>query len=149
MNLDKKTPWSIPDLKAPHVKTIALRLEQQDAVAIFRLNENEFLCVYSNCAVYVNKHGDVSRSVIMEFVGHAKAACLLDSFLVLFDNDFVEIRDATSGRLKQIVAGRDVRCLDDGRGGTGNNGSRTVKFALQHPEYVGCQIVMELVKAER
>lgn len=151
MNLDKKTPWSVPDLKAPHVKTIAGRLEQVDAVAIFRLNENEFLCVYNNCAVYVNKHGDVSRSVIMEFVGQAKAACLIDGFLVLFDNDFVEIRDATTGRLKQIVAGRDVRCLDDGRGGAGigNNGSRTVKFALQHPEYIGCQVVMELVKAER
>jgi len=149
MNLDKKTPWSVPDLKAPHVETIAERLGSCDALAIFRLNENEFLCVYDECAVYVNKHGDVSRSVVMEFVGRAKAACLIDGFLVLFDSDFVEVRDATSGRLKQVIAGKDVRCLDDGRGGTGTGGPRTVKFALQHPEYSGCQVVMELIKAGR
>lgn len=149
MNLDKKTTWAVPDLKAPHVTTIAAHLNACDALAILRLDENEFLCVYDECAVYINKHGDVSRSVVMEFVGRAKAACLIDGFLVLFDSDFVEVRDATNGRLKQVIAGRDVRCLDDGRGGIGVGGSRTVKFALQHPEYVGCQVVMELVKTER
>jgi hypothetical protein len=35
-------------------------------------------------SVYVNKHGDVSRSVVMEFVGSAHTACLYGKFLILF-----------------------------------------------------------------
>lgn len=153
LNLDKKQPWSVPDLKAPHVATIASRLQGMDPVAMFRLaaDGSELLCVYEECAVYVNKYGDVSRSVVMEFVGHARAASLVAGFLVLFDNDFVEVRDALNGRLKQVIAGRDVRCLDSGRVQTepmGVSEQRSVKFALQHPEVEKAQIVVELVLNE-
>lgn len=165
LNLEKKTPWSVPDLKAPHVATIAARLHGLEPVAMFRLaaDGSELLCVYEECAVYVNKYGDVSRSVVMEFVGRAKNASLLAGYLVLFDADFVEVRDAYNGRLKQVVSGRDVRCLDSGRGqgqssasapgtapGAGNAtaaapSERSVKFALAHPENERAQIVVELV----
>ncbi|KAI9726904.1 MAG: hypothetical protein M1828_000252 [Chrysothrix sp. TS-e1954] len=148
LNLDKKTPWTVPDLKAPHVQTIAARLHNMEPLAMFRLaaDGSEFLCVYEECAVYVNKHGDISRSVVMEFVGHARQACLVKGFLVLFDADFVEVRDALNGRLKQVIAGRDVRCLDNARSGIGvGQGERTIKFALQHPEQERTQLVVELV----
>jgi len=77
---------------------------------------------------------------------------------VLCDHDFVEVRDAQTGRLKQIIAGREVRCLDDGRAGgmqgmggsmgmtmANEGGARTVKIAMQHPELERYQIVVELV----
>lgn len=123
LNLDKKTPFSVPDLKQRDVAVIARRLDTAGLPrAMFRLSDSEFLCVYEQCAVYVNKHADINRSVVMEFVGQAKSASLVsgagsERFLVLFDDDFVEVRDAASGRLKQIISGRDVRCLDDGMGG--------------------------------
>ena len=148
LNLDKKAPWTVPDLKAPHVQTIAARLHNMEPLAMFRLaaDGSEFLCVYEECAVYVNKHGDISRGVVMEFVGHARQACLVKGFLVLFDADFVEVRDALNGRLKQVIAGRDVRCLDNGRSGVGvGQVERTIKFALQHPEQERTQLVVELV----
>ena len=63
-----------------------------------RLSDQEFLLCYSQCAVYVNKHGEVSRSVIMDFVGNASSAALYGAYLVLFDNDFVEIRNAQNGK---------------------------------------------------
>ena len=173
LNLDKKNPWTVPDLKAPHVATIAARLRDMEPLAMFKhggsdvtptsANANasspaaagnggggEFLCVYEECAVYINKHGDISRSVVLEFVGKAKRAALEDGYLVLFDEDFVEVRDALNGRLKQVVAGRDVRWLDGGRGGIGGSGGekRSVKFALQHPEMERTQIVVELVLNE-
>lgn len=176
LNLDKKTPFSVPDLKQPHVATIARRLENVAPLAMFRLSDLEFLCIYEECAVYVNKHGDISRSVVMEFVGRVKAAALISGFLVLFDDDFVQVRDAQTGRLKQVIAGRDVRCLDDGKGNGGQQinaangtappvqssglgsfnsttaasapGARTIKFALQHPEQERVQIVAELVLDE-
>lgn len=149
LTLDKKQPWSVPDLKAPHVASIAARIQAQTqaTLGMFRLSDQEFLLVYSDCAVYVNKHGDISRSVIMEFVGHAKSAALYNKYLILFDSDFVEIRNAMNGRLRQVISGRDVRCLDDGLGG-GTEGYRSVKVGMGHPERVGVQVVVEMVLDE-
>ncbi|KAK4889818.1 Rho guanine nucleotide exchange factor [Elasticomyces elasticus] len=168
LTLDKKQPFSIPDLRAQEVQNIAAHIKDQRALGMLRLSEQEFLLCYSNCAVYVNKHGEVSRSVIMDFVGNAQSAALYGAYLVLFDNDFVEIRNAQNGRLKQIIAGREIKCLDDGgsmaasgaaNGSNANapNGSangptaainRTVKFVMQHPEAERTQIVVELLLNE-
>lgn len=144
---------------------------------MFRLSDSEFLVVYAECAVYVNKHGDVSRSVVMEFVGHAHSACLYGRFLILFNDDFVEVRNAMNGRLRQVIPGHNVVCLDDGSSlpGSGANtvptntsgainlssglagtmngvslaqSGRTVKICMQHPEYERSQIVLELVENE-
>jgi hypothetical protein len=191
LNLDKKTPFSIPDLTASHTSAIAKRLDGVAPLGMFRLSSStqaeatsggarmhsysgsinafsqstagmsnghasqpsdtsaEFILVYEECAIYVNKHGEISRGVHMEFVGKAKAAALVQGFLVLFDNDFVEVRDAQTGRLKQIIVGREVRCLDDARGGAGivnaSGEARTVKVAMQHPSNEKYQIVVELV----
>ncbi|KAF2014652.1 hypothetical protein BU24DRAFT_218844 [Aaosphaeria arxii CBS 175.79] len=147
LTLDKKQPWSVPDLKQSHVATIASRLQNQDPLGMFRLSDQEFLLCYEECAVYVNKHGDISRSVIMEFVGKAKSAALYGPYVLLFDPDFVEIRNAQNGRLRQVISGRDVKCLDDGLSG-GSSGNRTVKLSLQHPQQERSQVVVELLLNE-
>ena len=184
MTLDKKQPWSVPDVKnasadvAKYMTSIAGRIKDLKPLGMFRLAESEFLVAFEDCAVYVDQHGDVSRGVVMEFVGKATRACLCGKYLILFDEGFVEVRNAMNGRLRQVIAGRDVRCLDDGGGGnwvnpTGNNGagggasqlgsganglgiqgssggrsSRTVKIAMQHPEYERSQVVVELIENE-
>ncbi|KAL1310672.1 hypothetical protein AAFC00_000935 [Neodothiora populina] len=162
LTLDKKQPWGVPDWKAPEVANIATHVEKQTTLGMLRLNEQEFLLCYEKCAVYVNKHGEVCRSVVMNFVARARSAALYGPYLILFDTDFVEIRNAQNGRLKQIIAGRDIKCLDDGGGGTISGGStntavvngvptglgaasRTVKVVMQHPELERTQIVVELV----
>lgn len=147
LTLDKKQPISIPDLEAPHVTAIAQKLAGQKPLGMFRLSDQEFLLVYEECAVYVNKHGDISRSVIMEFVGKARNAALYGPYVLLFDPDFVEIRNAQNGRLRQVIAGRDVKCLDDALSG-GTAGKRTIKLALQHPDMERNQIVVELLLNE-
>ena len=147
MTLDKKQPWSVPDLKEPHVASIASRLAGQDPLGMFRLSDQEFLLCYTECAVYVNKHGDVSRSVIMEFVGKARSAALYGPYVLLFDQDFVEIRNAQNGRLRQVIPGRDVKCLDDALSG-GSAGKRTIKVCMQHPEQERYQVVVELLLNE-
>ncbi|KAK5162569.1 hypothetical protein LTR04_003376 [Oleoguttula sp. CCFEE 6159] len=184
LTLDKKQPWSIPSLKDPSVATIAARLtepRQQQPLGMFRLSDIEFLLCYEDCAVYVNKHGDINRSVVMNFVGKAERAVLTVAssssssssfpnnptnsanpsapstaagttaqppgrYLILFCGDFVEIREAQNGRLKQIIAGRDVKCLDDGTGRGVAGG--TVKMVMQHPELERVQIVVELLLNE-
>jgi hypothetical protein len=147
LTLDKKQPWSVPDLKQSHVATIASRLQNQYPLGMFRLSDQEFLLCYEECAVYINKNGDISRSVIMEFVGKAKSAAMYGPYVLLFDPDFVEIRNAQNGRLRQVIAGRDVKCLDDGLSG-GSAHNRTIKLSLQHPQQERCQVVVELVLNE-
>ncbi|KAI2482437.1 Rho guanyl nucleotide exchange factor [Pyrenophora tritici-repentis] len=147
LTLDKKHPWSVPDLEQPHVATIASRLQNQNPLGMFRLSDQEFLLCYEECAVYINKNGDISRSVIMEFVGKAKSAAMYGPYVLLFDPDFVEIRNAQNGRLRQVIAGRDVKCLDDGLSG-GSAHNRTVKLSLQHPAHERSQVVVELVLNE-
>ena len=162
LTLDKKQPLSIPELKSPEVQNIATHIKEQMALAMLRLSDQEFLLVYTKCAVYINKHGDVSRSVIMEFVGEAQSVALYGAYIILFDNDFVEIRNAQNGRLKQIIAGREIKCLDDGGSSSFANqqgmngaqvngtsvGGRTVKFVMQHPEAERTQLVVELLLNE-
>ncbi|CEJ86717.1 Putative Rho1 guanine nucleotide exchange factor 3 [[Torrubiella] hemipterigena] len=165
LTLDKKQPMSIPDLKAPAIANIASRIRDQRPLGMFRLNENEFLCTYEDCAVYVDKHGDVSRTLIMEYTGKqkkARGATMYGQYLLLFNEDYVEVRNAENGRLRQIIAGRDVRVIDYGiRGPTGGNAMQTtlghhggtagdtskgtVKIAMAHPEISGRQIILEML----
>lgn len=167
MTLDKKIPMSIPDTNQPDIVIIASRVKEQRPLGMFRLNDQEYILAYEDCAVYVDKHGDVSRSVIMEYSGKqkkAKGATMYGQYLVLFNDDYVEVRNAENGRLRQIIAGRDVRVLDYGvRGptggfynsngvGVGANGAEngmgskgTVKIAMAHPEVAGQQIVLEML----
>lgn len=122
LTIDKKHTWSIPDFRAEqpdsntqaYLNSIASRIKDLRPLGMFRLSDSEFLIAYAECAVYVNKHGDVSRSVVMEFVGRALAACLYGRFLILFNDDFVEVRNAMNGRLRQVIPGHNVVCLDDG-----------------------------------
>lgn len=184
LTLDKKLSWSVPDFRSNDTQdahdtlnSISNRINGLKPLGMFRLSESEFLVAYQQCAVYVNKHGDVSRSVVMEFVGSAHTACLYGKFLILFNDDFVEVRNAMNGRLRQVIPGHNVVCIDDGSkvpgslngnaqtntGGSGlgsgfsdaTNGSsgspsmgNTVKICMQHPEYERSQIVLELLENE-
>ncbi|KAL9634722.1 MAG: hypothetical protein Q9204_002879 [Flavoplaca sp. TL-2023a] len=153
MTLDKKVPFSIPDLRAPECASIKERLKDQRPLGMFRLSDSEFLLVFEEVGIYVNKHGDVSRAVVMEFVGKAKQATLWgETYLVLVDQGggFVEVRNAVNGRLRQVVSGRDVRLLDDG---TGNQGwargkEGSVKVCMQHPEWERGVVVVEMIVNE-
>ncbi|KAI4086099.1 MAG: hypothetical protein LQ344_007852 [Seirophora lacunosa] len=149
MTLDKKVPFSIPDLRAPECASIKDRVAGQRPLGMFRLGDDEFLLVFEEVGIYVNKHGDVSRAVVMEFVGKAKQAALWgETYLVLVDQGggFVEVRNAVNGRLRQVVGGRDVRLLDEGVGARGREGS--VKVAMQHPESERGVVVVEMIVNE-
>ncbi len=175
LTLDRKQTMSVPrDLTMAATATIAERIREQRPLGMFRLNDQEFLLAYEDCALYVDKHGEVSRTLIMEYSGKqkkARAATMFGQYLLLFNDDYVEVRNAENGRLRQIIAGNDVRCLDYGfRGPTGGDnasatatnastgggasngvagatqGSKgTVKICMTHPEAGGMQIVLELL----
>ncbi|KAK7738983.1 Rho guanine nucleotide exchange factor [Cytospora paraplurivora] len=164
LTLDKKQTMSVPSgLNQPTIANIANRIRDQRPLGMFKLNDQEFILAYEDCAVYVDKHGEVSRTLIMEYSGKqkkARGATMYGQYLLLFNEDYVEVRNAENGRLRQIVAGRDVRCLDYGvRGPTGGgtvgagvavggsvgDSKGTVKIVMSHPEEKTVQIVMELL----
>lgn len=161
LTLDKKGPLCIPDTKNPAIANIVARLSGQKPLGMFRLSDSEFLLCYEEVSVYVDKHGEVSRPVVMECVGQAKNAALYGGYLVLFNSDSVEVRNAENGRLKQIITGRDLRVLDCGVNplGAGADTSqlnapgnstqkRTLKLAMAHPEVAGRRLVLEMVLNE-
>lgn len=156
LTLERKVSQSVPETAGESVQNIVRHIKDQRALCMLRLSDQEFLLCYANCAVYINKHGEISRSVIMEFVGTAQTVALYGAYLILFDSDFVEIRNAQNGRLKQIIAGREIKCLDDGGSWTSGNSApgvmggvgRTVKVVMMHPESERTQIVVELVLNE-
>jgi len=71
--------------------------------------------------VYVDKHGDPSRSTgTIEWEGTAERVALHHPYILLFDPRFIEVRQIETGRLAQIIPGNDVRCIWDGRGVSSN-----------------------------
>lgn len=81
----------------------------------------------------------------MGFVGKAQSATrIATSILVLFNPDFVEIRDIHNGRLRQVIAGKNIICLDDMRDYASEQ-PRTVKFAMAHPDIENRQLILEML----
>ncbi|KIM99792.1 hypothetical protein OIDMADRAFT_181170 [Oidiodendron maius Zn] len=148
LSLDKKVPMSIPDFRQAAIATSGVRLAGQKPLGMFRVSDTEFLLCYEECGVYMDRNGEISRSVVLEFAGKAKTAAMYGTYLVLFHSDFVEVHSALTGRLRQVIAGRDVRCLDFGVAATEQDGQPTLKFAMEHPEMADCQLVLEMVLDE-
>jgi RHO1 GDP-GTP exchange protein 1/2 len=77
----------------------------------------KFCLFFTEFGLYVDKHGDPSRSTgTIEWEGTAERVALHVPYILLFDSRFIEIRHLETGRLAQIIQGNDVRCLWDGRG---------------------------------
>jgi hypothetical protein len=76
-------------------------------------------------------------------VGKERTATAVGNSLILFYADFVEIRDLEKdGELKQIIAGENIRCLDNAQGGFGK---RNVIIVMAHTDFNDRQLVLELV----
>jgi RHO1 GDP-GTP exchange protein 1/2 len=75
--------------------------------------------------IYVDKHGDLSRSAnTIEWEGTAERVAFHSPHVLIFDTRFIEVRHIETGRLVQIIPGNDVRCIYDGRG-VGNHVTAT------------------------
>ena len=109
----------------------------------------------------MDKHDNISRFLVMEHVGKAKAAVLYRVYLVLCNIDFVEVRDIENGILRQVIAGRNVRSLDYGINPLGAGAAmsqlnppgnsaqkRTLKLAMAHPKAAESRIVLQIVLNE-
>lgn len=124
MDLNDFNSITIPRVDDPRV-ALAKRCESCRPMGMFRSGEDEFLLCYDEFGIYVDKHGDLSRSAgTIEWEGTAERVALHSPYVLIFDTRFIEVRHVETGRLAQIIPGNDVRCLYDGRG-VGNHVTAT------------------------
>ena len=108
---------TIPQRDDPRLASLTKRCEACKPMGMFRSSENEFLLCYDEFGLYVDRHGDPSRSVgTIEWEGTAERVAWHPPYVLLFDSRFIEIRHVETGRLAQIIPGNDMRCIWDGRG---------------------------------
>jgi hypothetical protein len=166
----KDAPETIPDLSGPQMAHLARRLDGTRALGMFRISDKEFLLCYDGtsppnnppdlleCAIYVDKHGEISRSKVINWHGKPRATQVIDGkYVIAFDTSFIEIWrcDGEFGEggvsLVQIIPGRDVRMIGkeekkaDLGLGPGTGYYDRVYVAMGHPERADRQIVVELV----
>ncbi|CCM02646.1 uncharacterized protein FIBRA_04750 [Fibroporia radiculosa] len=119
MDLTDFKSVTIPQRDDPRLEKLAKRCDSCRPMGMFRTSQDEFLLCYDEFGLYVDRHGDPSRSLgTIEWEGTAEHVAWHPPYVLLFDTRFIEIRHVETGRLAQIIPGNDVRCLWDGRGTT-------------------------------
>jgi len=117
MDLTDFKSSTIPQRDDPRQAALTKRCESSRPMGMFRSGENEFLLCYDEFGLYVDRHGDPSRSTgTIEWEGTAERVAFHPPYVLIFDQRFVEIRHIDKGKLVQIIRGAEVRCIWDGRG---------------------------------
>jgi hypothetical protein len=117
---------------------LAKRCSESRPLAMFRLDDTEFLFVYEDLAIYSDKHGDPIASRYedtVEWHGRPRQVAFVRPYVLAFDAAFVEIRHAHTGKLVQIIKGREVVCTFDGLGSGGKGTGESER--RPHVAYVG------------
>lgn len=143
--------WAVVSKSDSRALDLMKRCNDSRALAMFRLSDGEFLFCYAGAytpyilpthtdlAFYCDKHGDPLPSRFddtIDWQGNPRSVALFRPFLLAFDEHFIEVRHANSGRLLQILKGREVASTFDGQSvsmatvqGTGES-DRRVHVAL-------------------
>ena len=135
-----------------------------------RLAGNHYVAVYERFAFYLTLDLELSSKPFIWFRSNVKKACLDRESLILFHEEYIEVRDVLSGKLSQVIPACGVKCLSDksyvhniqksssppsennldqrskdqseGLEESGN----TVKISMQHPENANLQSILELIR---
>lgn len=124
MDLTDFKSVTIPQRDDPRLEKLAKRCESCRPMGMFRSSKDEFLLCYDEFGLYVDRHGDPSRTgpngtvQTIEWEGTAEHVAWHPPYVLLFDSRFIEIRHVETGRLAQIIPGNEMRCIWDGRGTT-------------------------------
>jgi hypothetical protein len=152
LSLDDPQPSPVPHWKEPNLSDAEIgpeirhELSSSTPLGMFLFRGGTFnpsvtsLCVYDTFALYMTGSRAVYGSKLIQFSGRAKRATARGGYLLLFHEDFVEIRAMYDGSLKQIISGKEIICIDDGTANGGN-----VKMAMQHPKNALLQVILEVV----
>ncbi|CAI5757747.1 unnamed protein product [Candida verbasci] len=161
LELDKLIPRTVPDLPTEIVhspdqsyskkantviETIKKLISSSNVkpLGMFKLNNNtEFLLVYNEFAIFINKHGKLSRSSILIFEFKVKYTKFTNNHLFIINDECVEVLSISdfvkgSNKLIQVVTGKDIRLINGGD-------NEVVSIAMANPTVCGLQLVFNLV----
>ncbi|KAK9379203.1 CNH domain-containing protein [Kockiozyma suomiensis] len=130
------------------------QLSRQRPLGFFHVSENFYLLCYSTLCISCDAYGYISRQIVINFTGHAKAVAVIAPYVIGFDNDFIEVRLIQTGALVNIISGTDVTLIGSqtysGEGGNiaysnpcGLTGEDVV-VRMAHPLENGRQAIFKL-----
>uniref|UniRef100_V5EVQ7 Uncharacterized protein n=1 Tax=Kalmanozyma brasiliensis (strain GHG001) TaxID=1365824 RepID=V5EVQ7_KALBG len=114
MNLDSLLPGTIPDFvhanrEDVRVQALAKRVETAKPLGMSKTPDGDFLLCYDAFACFVDRLGEPTRlDQIIEWEGFPKQVAFSGNYVLAFDQRFVEVRDAITGQLVQIMRGVDL-----------------------------------------
>ena len=159
LELDKLLPRSVPDMSSldntksgqsrksksahPGIEVIRKSIQQTSLkpMGMFKLTNNtEFLLVYSDFAIFTNKHGKLSRYSIIRFQFKASAVSFTNNNLFLVCDEAIEVWSISdfvngSNKLVQVVVGKGITMIN----------SDGLCFSLVNPKVPGLQLVIRMV----
>lgn len=113
------------------------RLDQCRPVAMFRVGEQKLVLCYDELMLFIDNQGNLTGPCVTDLICKAKSAAYQHPYLIVCDDELVEIRRADKeGQLRQVITGKDVRLLDKREG--------QITICMAHPKEAGRQLVVEL-----
>jgi RHO1 GDP-GTP exchange protein 1/2 len=98
------------------------------SLSLYNIVHLQRLCCFVALGCYITKHGGPSRSSgYIRWETKATQLAHRDSNILLFSEEFVEIRNVSTGRLVQVIEGKDLRLLYSSQAG----GSDTILVAMR------------------
>ncbi|KAK4698467.1 RHO1 GDP-GTP exchange protein 1/2, partial [Phenoliferia sp. Uapishka_3] len=153
MNLESLRTMSVPDFshqRDEYSQKLAKRCDDHRTLGMFRLQDNLFLLVYNAFCFHVDKHGEpLLRPVgVIEWESRPEQVAFQSPFIYAVSSKMIEIRNAFTGRLAQVITGREITLTYDGDGiesGAGDirrnptlrdedNPDRRLHVSMKHPK---------------
>lgn len=154
LDLQKLAPRTVPELQAPEQTNKKVDgysrkpVQGVDAIrkiishptvrpmGMFKLaNDKEFMMVYNECVIFVNKTGKLSRTDIMRFDFRPRSIAVHENNLFVVCEEVIQvwsISDQVRGtnKLIQVIPSKDISLLN----------TQQLLFGMAHPRISGLQI---------
>ncbi|KAF9557432.1 hypothetical protein CPC08DRAFT_640312 [Agrocybe pediades] len=96
----------------PPLAMLKSRIEGLKPLGIVKVDTNEFLVVYDELGCYINKNGIPARKcAFIKWEIKAVSYAHRNGQLLLICPEFIEVRSITTGRIVQVIEGREMRLL--------------------------------------
>uniref|UniRef100_A0A0W0FCY8 Uncharacterized protein n=1 Tax=Moniliophthora roreri TaxID=221103 RepID=A0A0W0FCY8_MONRR len=106
----------LPKLGASLPASFIKRMEICHKIGAFRPSDNELLLCFDHFGIFTDLDGNLSRgseASIIEWESKAEKVALHFPFILLFDTNFIEVRNIRTGGLAQIIMKDKVQCTSD------------------------------------
>jgi hypothetical protein len=106
----------VPDLKEVYtnqaMSALKSRLEDAKSLGLVRVCPTELLVVYDVLGCFITNHGIPSRSSgYIKWETKATSFAQRGGHVLLFSEQFIEIRNIATGVIVQVIEGTDIRLL--------------------------------------